>query len=119
MLFEGVRDRLACGRIVLDGRRLHGVHDGCSANVASASQIVRSSGGVVGLTRPFVPGVTHRVGVVALHMNAGCVTEPLAERMGEISVIAIPASVGYLAQRLARLYRRSTLHYARSSVQAH
>jgi hypothetical protein len=28
---------------------------------------------------------------------AGCVTEPLAERTGEISVIAIPASVGYSA----------------------
>jgi hypothetical protein len=49
-------------------------------------------------------------------MSAGCVTEPLAERTGEI--IAIPASVGYLAQRLARLYRRSTLDYARSLVHA-
>jgi hypothetical protein len=69
----------------------------------------------VGLTRPFVPYVTHQVGVVALHMNAGCVIEPLAERTGEISVIAIPASVGYRAQRLARLHRRPD---ARSLIQA-
>jgi hypothetical protein len=50
-----------------------------------ASQIGHRAGGVVGLTRPFVPCVTHQVGVVALHMNAGCGTEPLAERTGEIS----------------------------------
>ena len=33
------------------------------------------------ITTPFV---TRQVGVVALHVNAGCVTEPLAERAGAI-----------------------------------
>jgi hypothetical protein len=82
-----------------------------------ASQIAHRAGGVVGLTRPFVPYVTHQLGV-ALHMNARCVAEPLAERMGEITVIAIPASVGYLTQRLARLHQRPALDTARSLIQA-
>ena len=51
-------------------------------------------------------------------MNAGCMAEPLAERSGEISVIAIPASVGYFAQRLAGLHRGPTLDAARGLVQA-
>jgi hypothetical protein len=54
-----------------------------------------------------------------LHMNAGCATESLAERTGETGIIAIPASVGYRAQRLARFYRRPALDTARPLIQAH
>jgi hypothetical protein len=57
------------------------------------SQIGNRAGGVVGLTRPCGRYATHHVDVVALHMNAGCVTEPLAKCTGETGVIAVPASV--------------------------
>jgi hypothetical protein len=52
----------------------------------------------VGLTRPFVPYVTHQVGVVALHMNTRCVTEPLADlliRFDLMTALALCAYSGF------------------------